>query len=325
VSTPSVSAAALEVLRCPRCGGTLVLDAGDALGCGCGAAYPVVGGVPRFVEAGGGESREARRTRRAFELEWRFFGADTRLYGGTAAESTALLFSEIDRPEVSPPWVRGKRVLDAGCGHGRYVAGLAGLGAEAFGIDLGLGIEIAKRRRREGNHIVFVQADLFAPPFAPGSFDLVFSKGVVHHTPDPRGAVRRLAPLVRPGGVFFVWVYPRHAPWFRITQEALRHLTKRLPPSLLLPFCFAAAPLLRPVVRRGVNVPTHSGAPERSFERTTWRERAQMIYDWCSPWYQSYHDPEEVRGWLEESGFSEVRLCPIPAGASGRKTDCPSS
>jgi SAM-dependent methyltransferase len=304
------------ILRCPRCAGSLRDDGGE-LRCGCGAAYPVTNGIARFVRAS--HDRAEERTRRAFEIEWQRFGGEERLYGGTAAESMKLLFEEFAQSELTPEWVKGRRVLDGGCGHGRYVRGMAELGADAYGIDLGLGIEVAARRCAGLDNVALVQGSLLEPPFAPRSFDLVFSKGVVHCTPDPAGAVRRMAELVKPGGYLFVWVYPRYPRWFLASQEAIRHVTKRMPPRLLIPLCFAAAPFLGLVLRRGVGVKTHATASDRSFARARLREKAQMVYDWYSPWYQSYHSPRELAAWLRDSGFTELRDCPIPAGASGRR------
>jgi SAM-dependent methyltransferase len=324
-------AAALEVVRCPACGGSLRLEsaadpAGDAgLRCACGEGYPVVGGVPRFVDGRGESDRARRRTRRAFEVEWKVFGSSARIYAGTAAESMALLFEEIGQSGLSPDWLRGRRVLDAGCGHGRYVFGLAALGAEAWGLDLGLGIDVAARNKPEGVEVNLVQGDLLRPPLAPSSFDLVISKGVLHYMPDPEGGVRALARLLRAGGYLFVWVYPRYPTWFLLPQEAIRRVTRRLPPRLLVPLCFAAAPLLGLVVRHGVGVRTHAASRHRSLARASVRERAQMIYDWYSPWIQTYHEPAEVSGWLESSGLVEVKDCPIPAGASGRMPVAPSA
>jgi SAM-dependent methyltransferase len=306
----------LEVLRCPRCAGRLA-EAKQELRCACGAIYPIVAGIPRFVTPS--NDRAEQRTRRAFEIEWQRFGAAERIYGGTAEESMRLLFEEFAQPELDRNWVKGRRVLDGGCGHGRYVRGMAELGAEAYGIDIGLGIEVAGRRSAGLDNVALVQGSLLEPPFAPASFDLVFSKGVVHCTADPARAVRRMAELVRPGGYLFVWVYPRYPKWFLAPQELVRQVTKRMPPEWLIPLCFAAAPLLGLVLRRGVGVKTHATAADRSFDRTKLREKAQMIYDWYSPWYQSYHDPIELADWLKDSGFTDVSLCPIPAGASGRR------
>jgi len=313
----------VTILRCPRCGGDLRTGVDGRLECGCGAAYPVVDGIPRFVRPSGDRAEE--RTRRAFEIEWQRFGGEERLYGGTAAESMRLLLDEFNQPELSAQWVRGRRVLDGGCGHGRYVRGMAELGADAYGIDLGFGIDVAARRCAGIANVALVQGSLLEPPFAPRSFDLVFSKGVVHCTPDPAGAVARMAELVKPGGYLFVWVYPRYPNWFLLSQEAIRHVTKRMPPGLLIPLSFAAAPFLGVMLRRGVGVATHATATDRSFARTTLRERAQMVYDWYSPWYQSYHSPQEVADWLRRSGFTDLRSCPIPAGASGRCAVVPPS
>ena len=338
----------LALLRCPRCGGELRFQPLDATGsegllsCACGARHPVVSGVPRFVtgalaphpewrdrfrdrlpnefDTQAREVRAQEKTRRAFEYEWRYFGDADRIYGGTPEASMELLFEEFAQPELTVDWVRGKRVLDAGCGPGRYVKGLAALGAEAHGIDFGLGIDVARAHTAGLDNVALVQGSVLEPPFAKQSFDLVFTKGVVHCTPNPSGAVRQLSGLVKPGGYLFVWVYPRYPSWFLVPQEIVRAVTKRLPPALLIPLSFAAAPLVGSVLRRGVGVPTHAASPRRGLGKTSRRERAQMVYDWLAPWYQSYHTAEEVAEWLEANGFQSISSCPIPSGAAGQKS-----
>jgi len=56
-----------------------------------------------------------------------------------------------------------------------------------------------------------VQADILALPFRDGAFDLVYSIGVLHHTPDPRAAFARVAAMVRKGGQCAVYV--SHPDW----------------------------------------------------------------------------------------------------------------
>ena len=81
--------------------------------------------------------------------------------------------------------VRGRRVLDAGCGTGALSARLAGLGARVAALDL-----------RGGP----VRGDLRRLPFRTGAFDLEVCSLVLHYLRDPATAVAELARVLRPGG-----------------------------------------------------------------------------------------------------------------------------
>jgi SAM-dependent methyltransferase len=126
------------------------------------------------------------------------------------------------------------RVLDAGCGMGRWLHFARRGGAEIVGMDVSPAIDVAARREEEG--VDFVQADLREPPFPPESFDLVYSLGVLHHLEDPVVGVRALARLVRPGGELRFYVYrtleEEEVAWKRGLSAAigaLRRVTTRLP------------------------------------------------------------------------------------------------
>ena len=107
-----------------------------------------------------------------------------------------LLQSWIER--VRP----GERLLDAGCGP-EPAAG-------AFGLDLSRGMLAAAPRGR------VVQADIAAPPFAPGTFDWVWTSLALSYAADPPAALRSLAALARPGGRLMVCdLHPAAAGWTR--------------------------------------------------------------------------------------------------------------
>lgn len=105
----------------------------------------------------------------------------------------------------------GSRVLEVGCGMGTDLRRFARGGATVVGVDLTRhAVELA----REGFALfgflgVFVVADAEALPFRDEVFDLVYSHGVIHHTPDTQAAVREIHRLVKPGGEARVMVYHR--------------------------------------------------------------------------------------------------------------------
>jgi 2-polyprenyl-3-methyl-5-hydroxy-6-metoxy-1,4-benzoquinol methylase len=103
----------------------------------------------------------------------------------------------------------GDRVLEIGFAPGKHLAWLAArLGAEVSGIDYSEGGVAQAQRLFEalGLRGDLRCEDLFANDFAPESFDLVYSIGVIEHFDDPRPAVRQHLRLVRPGGVALLLV-----------------------------------------------------------------------------------------------------------------------
>jgi SAM-dependent methyltransferase len=105
------------------------------------------------------------------------------------------------------------KILEVGCGTGQMTNFLAmGWGRTCVGADLCMNsLRLAKgfRDRFSINNAHFVQINLFRPPFKPGSFDIVLSNGVLHHTTDCAAAFRAIAPLVRPGGFVVIGLYNR--------------------------------------------------------------------------------------------------------------------
>lgn len=120
-------------------------------------------------------------------------------------EASELLEARLSRNQIVRTDFAGRKVLDAGCGSGRYTHALASYGAsEAIGVDFSP-INISNANRLNSNYIKnslvrFELADVRRLPFADQSFDIVFSNGVVHHLPEPREGVRELLRVLKPGG-----------------------------------------------------------------------------------------------------------------------------
>ncbi len=108
---------------------------------------------------------------------------------------------------------RGKRVLEIGVGTGTDFLQWARAGTRCVGVDMtDEGVELTKARLAcYGFAPEVIRADAECLPFSDTSFDLVYSWGVLHHTPDPGAAVREIRRILKPGGTFIGMMYHRRS------------------------------------------------------------------------------------------------------------------
>jgi SAM-dependent methyltransferase len=115
---------------------------------------------------------------------------------------------------------RGARLLEIGCGMGTDLLQFARGGARCIGIDLTpRSVEMTRHRfKLYDARGAFMIADGEHLPFAAETFDVVYSNGVLHHTPDTAGAIREAHRVLRPGGTAKVMLYHRNSLnyWFEI-------------------------------------------------------------------------------------------------------------
>jgi len=103
--------------------------------------------------------------------------------------------------------VRGRRVLELGCGAAAGARWLSGQGAEVVALDLSAGMlrHAREAATRSGVRVPLVQADALALPFAAGAFDVVCTAfGAVPFVADSAAVMREVARVLRPGGS---WVF----------------------------------------------------------------------------------------------------------------------
>jgi len=119
---------------------------------------------------------------------------------------------------------KGLRVLEIGCGLGTDGAQFAQAGADYTGIDLtDAAIELAQKRFELFNLSgTFQTDDAERLSFPNDSFDLVYSHGVLHHTPDIDAAIREIHRVLRPGGRAEVMLYHRNSYNYRVNISMLR-------------------------------------------------------------------------------------------------------
>src|SRR6266851_7293665 len=151
-----------------------------------------------------------------------------------AEMGTREFFERIEAHRYAKEWhipeaanfaaARGLRVLEIGCGLGTDGAQFALAGANYIGVDLTeASVELARKKfELSGLRGEFRVADAENLDFADDSFDLVYSHGVLHHTPDTRQSVREIHRVLKPGGRAIVMLYHRGSYNYRIGIRVLR-------------------------------------------------------------------------------------------------------
>src|SRR5712671_4527971 len=182
-----------ELLACPACAAALANDWSCR---GCGGRFDAPDGIPNLRLPGDDRTDAVRR----FYERAPFPGYPPRdsLQALHARAGRSVFASLID--EAIPG---DARIVEIGCGTGQMCLYLARADRVVVGVDLtraSLLLGAAAAQRFGLDRVQFVEADARRPGLKTGSFDVVYSAGVLHHMPDPRAAFASLAPLARPGG-----------------------------------------------------------------------------------------------------------------------------
>ena len=180
-----------------------------------------------------------------------------------------------------------------------------------------------------------MQADVLRLPFQDASFDVVWSEGVLHHTPSTRDALASCVRVLRPGGRILFYIYRKKAPAASVRRRPYPHPDRRHVARAGLAGPGAADALRQGHVR-----------PERDHDRARGRgparlpagtynlqhflyynvlkfywndqfsfdENVHLNFDWYYPKYCWRHTVAEVRGWLKELGLKEVSLHEADSG-----------
>ncbi len=310
----------LQILACPRCRGALALSgaqsergeiASGTLTCsGCASVYPIVGFVPRFVPP---ENYAGN-----FGFQWnRFRRTQLDSHSGVPISRERLL--------LSGGWtaddLAGKRVLDVGCGAGRFAEVALSAGARVVAVDYSSAVDACFDNLGPHPRLDVVQADVYALPFRPAEFDAVYCLGVLQHTPDVKRAFLALPAQLKEGGTLAVDVYPKlrlNALWpkywlrpltRRVNAQRLFRWIERLVPFLLpVSDVLSRIPLLGRKLRYAVPVVNHRPAfPSLSREQV--REWAILdTFDMFGPAYDTPQSAETLRSWAREACLRDVTV-----------------
>jgi SAM-dependent methyltransferase len=363
----------LDLLVCPSCFGSFVLTPdveerrpGSAaagyeteviegmLACAsCGDAYPIINAIPRILDpdlltrmesrypdyfARHGRTTTTTASPDALGDTLESFTRQRLDLAPPCPEFIAQWRAHLAKvlgPAVEPGQIEGRLVLDAGCGFGRHIFTAAERGAEVVGMDLSGAVDIAFRNTQHLDRTHIVQTNLYRPPFRNGTFDIVWSFGVLHHLPDPREGFRVISRLARPdGGLVAIWVYGYQGMAFTYRLSHLRPIRRlvagrsartkvRASQAIAATLSAAYWTPLRVLDRLGFGRRIER-LPLSEQVHHSWSSRVAAVHDRVATPITHYHDRAELEGWFEEIGMADIVVADTNRRgwrASGRRRD----
>lgn len=303
-------------------GGEMV-ESATALACPRGCSFPVVAHVPRFVAS---DNYAA-----GFGIQWnKFRRTQLDSFTGTSISRDRLARCLGGSLDV----VRGRSVLEVGCGAGRFTELLLEAGARVFACDLSSAVE-ANYANCAGRPGYFVcQADVRHLPARRRAFDFVICLGVIQHTPDSEQTIAALAEYVRPGGTLVIdhysYNYPRN-----FAQRNLRRLLLRMPAPVATRLALATSRLLLPLHRlswsekRGrwrLRAPLQKLSPLIDYHQAYPQLGPERLAEWAildthdtlTDYYKHLRGVEEIERCLASCGLTDMEVYYAGNGVEAR-------
>lgn len=314
---------AVELFVCAKCGAALRLtavtqeDSASAeivegkLECAtCRTIVPIVRNIPRFV---GSESYAA-----CWGFQWNRFDR---------IQIDSVMRNELSRDRFYkttgwPARMEGQRILEVGCGAGRFTQLALETAAEVVSFDLSSSVEAAWRNNSGHANLTLFQGSVYEIPLRKQAFDKIFCMGVLQFCPDVEGAFRSMLPFLRPAGEIVVDVYEK---WRRFPplKTFVRPFTKRMgaeklykllclaiPPAFELKKAIHSVPAVGPPLSNLVPIGPLSHV-ERGLDYTDDELKQVKILsalNMLSPAFEHPQRMEDVRRWFDESELVEVEL-----------------
>jgi len=273
-------------------------------------SFEIINFIPRFVT----DSSYAKS-----------FGEQWNLYRRTQLDRFNGTTLSRDRFFRDTGWsateLRGQKVLEAGCGAGRFTQIMLDAGAEVYSIDYSTAVDACWANNGPHPSLFLSQADLYKLPFEEGSFDKVFCYGVLQHTPDVRKAFMGLIPFLRSGGRIAIDVYRKTSWttrwtskfWYRpLTKRMSRDTVRRIiewyvPRWIPIDNFFQRIPIARSVVPAVIPCWNYTGdLPLPPEEVKLWA--VLDTFDALTPAYDSPQTLDSVKSWFSDADLEDVSV-----------------
>lgn len=244
------------------------------------------------------------------------FGANWRDYAKTV-DKTRIDSAIAAMSKLFPDGLAGKTFLDIGCGSGLHSLAALMLGAArvtATDIDensVATTRDVLQKYAPSGNWEAKLVSIFDASPDHLGSFDIVYSWGVLHHTGDMWNAIERVCALVAPGGQFALAIYaktPFDLPW-RIEKRVYSSAPTAVQWMLRQSF---TAVLIAAKLARGRN-------PKQLFDQPLGRgmNLSHDLHDWLGGYPYETASVDELDSRISALGFERKLVFPMPVAVGG--------
>lgn len=287
-----------------------------SLACERGCIYEILNGIPRFVPVTNYAS--------SFGLQWN-------TYRTTQLDSHTGLSISHDRlariAGGSLDIFRSKKVLEVGCGAGRFTELMLGAGAYTFAVDLSDAVDANYQNCSTFKHYYVAQADLRDLPIVPEQFDIVVCIGVVQHTPDPEFTMQALCSQVKPGGLLLMDHYSKNYPLTPV-RRWLRSFLLSKNEQFSMAFAQKLVKLLWPIhqliyrrryTKSGANAISHlmDWSPVVDYHYVYPQLGEQRLLEWAlldthdtlTDKYKHLRTAEEIEATLHSFGMINIQTC----------------
>ena len=284
-----------------------MIEAGTLTCVGCKALYPIRGAIPRFVTLEGYSN--------TFGFQWKLFRR-TQL---DSFSDTSISHDRFFRQSGwTPHELRGRTVLDVGCGAGRFTEIALKSGGEVVSMDCSEAVDACRANFAPHERLTVVQGDVYRLPFVPGSFDFVYCFGVLQHTPDVQQAFLALAEPLRPGGRLAVDLYPKSRAHLLWPKYWIRPLTRRVPPARLFPLVERMVKVLLPLSLKLGRVPSIGRKLRHIIPVANYEGRLPLSRDQLEQWsildtfdmlaarYDQPQTAPTMEAWFRLAGFESI-------------------
>ena len=230
-----------------------------------------------------------KKTADSFGFEW------TRFHKLKSEKSFLEFIGPIDKE-----FFKGKFVLDGGCGNGSYAYYAASYGAEVIAIDFSDAVSVARENTKNMN-VQVVRADITHPPFKEGTFDYIFSIGVLHHLPQPETGFQHLVPLLKPGALISIWVYGRAKQWAAVYfYEPLIKIT-HVPATIMATTNYCYLFLNRIHLAKVASV-----LPFKYYAEYSFSVKLNDSFDVFATPSARYYTEKELFPWFQKNGLKNI-------------------
>jgi len=323
-----------ECYICPADGGELSYES-EFLKCRCCATeYLIHNEVPNFLPKA---STEETFSSEAFALEWTYFSLknykalESRLPydSGNREEEWGnfdLETSFIETTGLNLQDLKGKKILEVGVGSGRLLSVALKYGADCYGVDYSSSVYVAYDELRKLGFEDFesrchvARGDLFHLPFRRDYFDIIFSIGVLHHTPDTKKAFSCLPPFLKKGGKLAIWVYAEYNRVINANVRFWRRIFRHVPPKVFFHLCKVLGSWPVVFVYRQIKI-LNLFMFLPCYTSVDYRDRVRTILDYYSPLHLNEHSYFEVYEWFKEISFGNIRPLKQPVSFVADKVE----